>query len=91
MTHKDLISQLSAAVSVDKDVAETLLLAVSDTLTEFCAGLDAVAIPGFGTFQPVKKEESIITDTESGKRKLLPPSIQVEFKSSVLLRKQFEG
>lgn len=68
------------------DEISSLIDAVKNTLGECCTSLDAVAIPGFGTFSPTKTDERIV-ETEDGKRMLLPPSITVDFKASVLLRK----
>ena len=75
---KSLETQLSMESGHNVDVI--------DALGDFCAQGDSVAIPGFGTFQSVKTDEHIDTDNE-GRRMLIPPSITVEFKSSVVLRK----
>lgn len=50
--------------------------------------MDSIAIPGFGTFEPVKEDERIQNDLSTGKRLLLPPEITVQFKSSALLRRK---
>lgn len=49
--------------------------------------LESVAIPGFGSFTPVKHEERVETDAESGRRTLLPPHIAVNFIPGSKLRK----
>ncbi|MDE6460407.1 MAG: hypothetical protein K2K52_06195, partial [Paramuribaculum sp.] len=59
---------------------------VASILKNFCNEMDAVAVPGFGTFQPVKENEMVIAG-EDGSSTLLPPAIEVKFKSSVILRK----
>ncbi|MDE6524422.1 MAG: HU family DNA-binding protein [Paramuribaculum sp.] len=83
---KSLETQLSMESGHNVDVIEAEVKAIVDALGDFCAQGDSVAIPGFGTFQSVKTDEHIATDDE-GRRMLMPPSITVEFKSSVVLRK----
>lgn len=86
MDSKTFISRLSIESGMSPDKAAETLEALTGAITDFCKEIDAVAIPGFGTFQPVKKDEQVIAD-ESGRRTLLPPSVSVEFKSSIILRK----
>lgn len=86
MDTKELISRLSMESG---QTAEEIYLKVdtlSSILRNFCKELDAVAVPGFGTFQPVKEDEIVVTGSD-GSRTLLPPAIEVKFKSSVILRK----
>ncbi|WP_367949941.1 HU family DNA-binding protein [uncultured Duncaniella sp.] len=45
-------------------------------------------MPGFGTFITIKNDENVITDTESGRRTIVPPSIKMHFQPSVVLRKK---
>ena len=86
MDNKTLISRLSMESGRSTGEISGRIEAIVKTPGELCAGLDAVAVPGFGTFQPVKTDEHVVTSAD-GRRMLLPPSIKVEFKSSVLLRK----
>ncbi|MCM1483375.1 MAG: HU family DNA-binding protein [Muribaculaceae bacterium] len=91
MTQKELYRRLAEAAGCDIKEAEELLSATVLSLSELCASMDAVAVPGFGTFMPVKKEECVTTNAQTGERVLNPPAIKVKFNPSVLLRKQFEG
>lgn len=86
MDSKTLISRLSMESGKSAEEIASAIAAVTATLGAHGATLDAVAIPGFGTFTSTKSDERIIT-TPDGKRTLLPPAITVDFKSSVLLRK----
>ncbi len=87
MDNKVFVNTLAGEIGRDaKDVA-TLVEGLSVIFREKCSGMDSIAIPGFGTFQPVKKDETIIVDETSGKRTLLPPSITLEFKPSALMKK----
>ncbi len=91
MTNKDLIDKLAQRCSLSNERATELTKIVSDSICNYCSQLDAVAIPGFGTFIPEKNDESVVTDYSTGCRTLLPPSINVKFKASVVLRKKFVG
>lgn len=86
-----LIEQLSATTGKTPEEVSGLIGALSETIRDYCADIDAVAIPGFGTFQPIKHNESVRTDIATGKQMLVPPAITVNFKSSVVLRKKFVG
>lgn len=86
MDSKTLVSRLSMESGRNTEEVTRRLNAIVKTLGQFCGDLDAVAVPGFGTFQPVKTDEQVVT-TPDGNRTLLPPAISVDFKVSVVLRK----
>lgn len=78
--------RLAKRLEIDNATATSL----SDTLISLLCGLagnlDTVAIPGFGTFTPVKTDEYVSTDAE-GNRTLMPPSIKLTFKPGSRLKK----
>lgn len=86
MEYKELVSRLSMNSGLPAENISGKIEAVAKVLRNFCKEFDAVAVPGFGTFQPVKEDEIIVTG-EDGTKTLLPPAIEVSFKSSVILRK----
>lgn len=90
-TTSDLIDKVASATQLGHDDVKSMLAAMSEAILGFCTELDAVAVPGFGTFTPVKTDELIVTDAATGARTLLPPRVDVRFKSSVVLRKKFIG
>lgn len=63
----------------------TLEEAVAQVLTDAATNLDIVAIPGFGSFAGEKHDEHI-AESSDGRRMLIPPSVNITFKPSVLLR-----
>lgn len=65
---------------------DRMLEALAQQLAEHALRLDSVAIPGFGKFQGIKNDETIVTDHATGKRLLLPPEIIISFTSSGSLR-----
>ena len=91
MTSQQLNQQLQQSMKLPEDKIDLLMTSMAETIKNFIKELDEVAIPGFGTFAPIKYDERINTDSESGEMSLLPPSIEVEFKPSVVVRKRFIG
>lgn len=87
----DLIDKLSATSGLDTQQTRGLLDSFVESLRKCCKEGDAVAIPGFGTFQPNKTDEHIAVNTDTGKRTLYPPSVTLTLKSSVVLRKKLLG
>ncbi len=87
MDNKAFLSAISKATGRDVAQVSLTIQKLAEILSSYCSEMDAVAIPGFGTFQPVKHSESVEHDSATGRSTLVPPSIQVEFKPSVLLRK----
>lgn len=65
----------------------TMSDALVEALREIGAEIDSVAVPGFGTFRSVKNEERIAT-SPAGESTLYPPSIEMSFQPSVVLRKK---
>lgn len=57
-----------------------------DLLVDASAANDAVAIPGFGTFESRKRMERISLHPVSGKKLLIPPKIVLGFKPSAILK-----
>lgn len=51
---------------------------------------DTIAVPGFGSFVPVKHDEHIDTLAD-GRRILVPPHIAIEFRAGSMLRKHLRN
>lgn len=89
--YNEILQSIAAARNIEVEEAERIVNGFIKQLRDSCKDLDAVAIPGFGTFQPVKTLEHVVVDESTGKRTLMPPSVDVTFKSSVVLRKKLLG
>ena len=86
MEHKKLVDKIARKLGRDrKDVAK-LLDAFTQVVANRCGDLDTIAIPGFGSFEPKKKNERIMTNPSTGKRMLIPPKIVLNFKVSNVLK-----
>lgn len=91
MSSSQIIEQLSAQLNIEPQTAARLMNSLTAAIKDYCLEMDSVAIPGFGTFSPKKTEERLSEDSATGSRRLLPPRIDVEFNTSVVLRKKFVG
>lgn len=87
MDWKSFNSILAKSLNIDQKQLNELHSAFAESLKDCSAQLDSASIPGFGTFNTVKKAESVEIDSD-GTRKLTPPSIEINFRSSILLRKK---
>lgn len=87
----ELTDKLSQATGIEADTAGKMIEAFVDSLKKHCAEGDAVAIPGFGTFQTVRAPEYISETYQPGKRFLMPPEVRITLKTSVVLRKKLLG
>lgn len=85
-----MIGKVAGECDCSQETAQALLDDFTYCMRESLRMNHIVAIPGFGTFAPVKTDE-FIENTADGKRYLIPPSIKLEFKTSVLLRKKLLG
>lgn len=84
----NIISDISRRSSIDAARVARFLAVFSDIIREECGNENNVAIPGFGTFEGVKHDESVVRDLASGRNMLLPPSIELQFKPGGMLRKK---
>ncbi|MCM1348832.1 MAG: HU family DNA-binding protein [Firmicutes bacterium] len=91
MDTNQLLETIKTHAGDDSNQSRRVLECFTEALKECYANGDSVAIPGFGTFQTVKRDEWIRTDDISGKRYLMPPCVELVFKSSVVLRKKLLG
>ena len=88
MVHKELVERLSKSLGRSKSDTNKLLDALSNVVIERCSELDSIIVPRFGTLEAVKHNERVDINPETGKRQLLPPSVEVEFSASTILKKR---
>ena len=83
----NIISDISRRSSIDAARVARFLAVFAGIVREECGNENNVAIPGFGTFEGVKHDESVVRDLTSGRNMLLPPSIELRFKPGGMLWK----
>lgn len=88
MNNRKLLIELSKRLNREETDILSLLDGLAVVFKENLSELNTIAIPGFGEFSPLKIEEQISYDKNTGKRMLYPPKICVEFKQSALVRKK---
>ncbi|MDE6490622.1 MAG: HU family DNA-binding protein [Muribaculaceae bacterium] len=88
MDNKTLIARIAKRTGRDNKEIQALTAALAASIRDHCSTLDPIAIPGFGTFDAIKEDETITTDHTTGRRLLLPPAITMKFSPSALLRKK---
>lgn len=81
-------ARLAKTLGCESAEAASLIEGLANIFVRESEDLNSIAIPGFGTFVTVKKDEEIITDAATGDRTLNPPSISLGFQTSVVLRKK---
>lgn len=91
MDNKTFIARLAQKTSADAQTTQTLIEALAEILGTAASESDAVAIPGFGTFRPVKTPEHVETNPTDGVRTLLPPHVTIEFETGSRLRKKIQA
>ena len=90
MDNKKLVETVAKNLGrTNKDV-EKLIDALAGVLRTRCSEMDSVAIPGFGTFEPKKRNERIMVQPSTGKRMLVPPKMVLGFKVSKVLKAKLQ-
>ncbi|MBQ3731501.1 MAG: HU family DNA-binding protein [Muribaculaceae bacterium] len=86
MESKKLVETVAANLGRKPEDVDKLLDALAGVLRARCGEMDNVAIPGFGLFEPKKRNERVMIHPSNGKRMLVPPKIVVGFKVSRVLK-----
>lgn len=88
MDYKTFLETLSQRVNAGKDETSDMVASLCDVLIDAALEGDSVAFPGFGSFEPRKREERIALHPSTGKRMLIPPKITLTFRPSTLLKQK---
>jgi nucleoid DNA-binding protein len=86
MDNKKLIETVATNLGRSTTDVEKLVDALAGVLRTRCGELDSVAVPGFGTFEPKKRNERVMVHPSTGKRMLVPPKVILGFKVSNVLK-----
>lgn len=87
MDHKTLMARVSEAAGLEREEAEFALASLIKIVETSLSEGDSVSIPSFGSFEPRKRNERIMSHpSEPGKRLLVPPKVVVSFKPSAILK-----
>ena len=86
MDNKKLVETVAANLGRSTDDVSKLLEAFAGVLRTRCGEMDSVIVPGFGTFEPKKRNERVMVHPSSGRRMLVPPKVVMGFKVSNVLK-----
>ncbi len=86
MDNKKLIETVASNLGRSTADVGKLVDALAGVLRTRCGEMDSVVVPGFGTFEPKKRDERVMIHPSTGKRMLVPPKITLNFKVSNLLK-----
>lgn len=88
MDNKTFIDALSQRVNAGKEETSEMVASLCQVLVDNALAGDIVTFPGFGSFEPKKRDERIAIHPSSGKRMLIPPKITLTFRPSTLLKQK---
>lgn len=88
MDYKTFIDTLGKRINASKEETAEMVASLGDVICECALDGDTVSFPGFGNFEPKKRNERISVHPSTGKRMLLPPKITLSFKPSTLLKQK---
>lgn len=88
MDNRTFIETLSQRVTAGKEETLEMVASFCQVLVDNALAGDIVTFPGFGNFEPKKRDERIAVQPSSGKRILIPPKITLTFRPSTLLKQK---
>ncbi len=89
MDHKAVTGQLAKILGRDSKDITALIDGLATTMRDNLCDMNTVALPGFGEFIPEKEDEHIQNDLSTGQQILIPPSINIKFSPSAILKRKF--
>jgi nucleoid DNA-binding protein len=90
MDNKKLVETVATNMGRSTEDVNKLVDALAGVLRTRCAEMDSVVVPGFGTFEPKKRNERVMLQPNTGKRMLVPPKVVLGFKVSNVLKAKFK-
>lgn len=91
MDNKTLTDILSADLGLQREDVENLTSSLANVIGEKVSQLDIVSIPGFGVFEPKKRQERVVVHPATGNRLLVPPKIVISFRPSTTLKQKIRN
>ena len=86
MDNKKLVETVAGNLGRSTEDVNKLIDAFAGVLRSRCGEMDSVVLPGFGTFEPKKRNERVMVHPSSGRRMLVPPKVVMGFKVSNVLK-----
>lgn len=86
MDNKKLVATVASNLGRSQEDVSKLLDALAGVLRTRCGEMDSVCVPGFGTFEPKKRNERVMVQPHTGERMLVPPKVTLGFRVSNVLK-----
>ncbi len=90
MDYKDFLSRLQERTDKGDEETKRYMSALLHIVKEQCVQMDTVSIQGFGSFEPKKKLERVVTNPTTGKRMLIPPKMILTFKPGSVIKSKLK-
>ena len=91
MDTKALLDIIIEKTGIDISTAELLLDSLVEVTGSECSDMNSIALPGFGSFEPKKRQERVAVHPSTGRRMLIPPKITLSFRPSALLKQKVKN
>ena len=91
MDNKKLVETVAASLGRSPQDVDKLVEALAGVLRSRCGEMDSVHVPGFGIFEPKKRNERVLLHPSTGRRMLVPPKVVVGFKVSNVLKSKLKN
>lgn len=88
MDNKTLIETVASRLEKSREEVSELTEALGLVMADILKAGDIVAVPSVGTFETKLKAERIALHPSTGKKLLVPPKININFKPSTLLKQK---
>ncbi len=90
MDYKTFLSRLQERLDKGDGEVDRYMSAFLHIVKEQCAQMDTISIQGFGSFEPKKKLERVVTNPTTGKRMLVPPKMVLTFKPASTIKSKLK-
>ena len=91
MDTKALLDIIIEKTGIETSTAESLLDSLVEVTGSECFDMNSIALPGFGSFEPKKRQERVAVHPSTGRRMLIPPKITLSFRPSALLKQKVKN
>lgn len=88
MDNKTFISTLTQRLNTNREECGEMIASLSQVIAEAALEGDTVTFPGFGNFEPRKRDERVAAHPATGKLMLFPPKLTLTFRPSTLLKQK---
>lgn len=86
-----MLEELSEKLGIGQEEVQQMTDALCDNIKQSALEMDSVAFPGFGSFEPKKRQERIAVHPSTGRRLLIPPKISLTFRPSASLKSKVKS